>query len=201
MKKTFLALAAALVAAPALAATPFGDHVSLSGFGTVGVVSSDNDDVDFVRDGSPKGAGRRESWAVDSKLGIQADIKATSWLSATFQVLAEQRYEPGVKADLEWGFVTLKPVDGLSVRLGRTSPTVFAVSDSRNVGYANTTIRMPNEVYSLNTLKRLHGVDASYRANVAGTWLTVSAMAGDGRTGTARAPSLGSEKVRGLNVV
>jgi hypothetical protein len=199
MNKTLLALAATLATAPSFAATSFGDYVSLSGFGTVGVVSSDNNDVDFVRDNAAKGAGRKESWAVDSKLGVQADIKANSWLSATFQVLAAQRFESSVNADLEWGFVKLKPLEGLSIRIGRTPPTVFMVSDSRNVGYANTTVRMPNEVYALNTFTSLRGVDASYRMAIGGTSLTATAMAGDGKFDSVRA-KLDSKDVVGLNL-
>lgn len=200
MKLHPLALAAALLtAAPAFAATPFGEHVSLSGFGTVGVVSSDNDDTVFVRDNAVKGAGRKESWSVDSKLGLQADFKANAWLSATLQVLAQQRFEDGVNAELEWGFVKLKALEGLSVRVGRMPPTVFMVSDSRNVGYANTTIRMPNEVYALNTFTSLRGVDANYRVNLGGTWLSVTAMAGEGDFDSARA-LLDSKSVAGLNL-
>lgn len=178
-KNALIALAAASVCCtPVFAEARFGDYVTLSGFGTVGVASSDNDKADFVRDGAPQGAGKKESWKVDSKLGLQANITANDWLSGTLQVLAEQRYEPGVKADLEWAFVKIKPMDGLSIRLGRTSPAMFMISDTRNVGYANTPVRMPNEVYSLAALKRLSGGDVSYTFGALGTSFTVSAMAG-----------------------
>ncbi len=178
-KLTQIALAVATcLGTQAFAEARFGDYVTLSGFGTVGGVSSNNSDAEFVRDGAPRGAGDSVSWNVDSKLGLQADIKANDWLSGTLQVLAEQRYEPGIKADLEWAFVKIKPLDGLNIRLGRISPAVFMVSDTRNVGYANTTVRMPNEVYSLAMLKRLSGGDVAYTFGAWGTSFTVSAMAG-----------------------
>lgn len=191
---------AALCAAPAFAATQYGDHVRLSGFGTLGVVSSNNDESAFVRDGAPAGATESMSWKVDSKVGLQLDVKATSWLSGTLQVLAEQRYEPQITAEAEWAFIKLVPVDGLTVRLGRIAPALFMVSDSRNVGYANTTVRMPNEVYSLAGLKRLSGGDVSYRFDVAGTSLTVSALAGESEYRNVNI-TIPTEQTRGLNAV
>jgi hypothetical protein len=191
---------AVLSASPVFAATQYGDNVRLSGFGTLGVVTSDNDESAFVRDGAPSGATRTASWKVDSKLGMQVDVKATSWLSATLQVLAEQRYEPKVTADFEWAFVKLTPVDGLNVRLGRIAPALFMASDSRNVGYANTTVRMPNEVYSLAGLKRMKGGDVSYRFNVAGTSLTVAALAGESQYTNANI-TIESKQTRGVNAI
>lgn len=195
------AFAAALACGTAGAATRFGDNVSFSGFGTVGVVSTNNGDAIFSRDGSGAGASTQASWNVDSKLGVQTDIKANDWLSGTVQVLAEQRYDPGVKARFEWAFVRLQPLDGLTVRLGRTSPNVFMISDSRNVGYANPMVRLPNEAYFLNSLKRLAGIDASYRLPVAGQSLTVTAFGGNGTIFTNGRGELDTKKVRGLNAV
>ena len=199
LSRSVIALAA-LCAMPAFAATQYGDNVRLSGFGTLGAVTSDNDESAFVRDGAPSGATGTASWKVDSKLGMQVDVKATSWLSATLQVLAEQRYEPKITADFEWAFVKLTPVDGLTVRLGRIAPALFMVSDSRNVGYANTPVRMPNEVYSLAGLKRLSGADVSYRFDVAGSSLTVSALAGESEYRNANI-TIPTKQTRGLNVV
>ncbi|MFT4242618.1 MAG: porin [Acidovorax sp.] len=195
-----VAAVASLAAIPAAAATQFGDYVTLSGFGTAGVVASDNDKVDFVRDGAPKGAGDNASWAVDSKIGLQANFKANDWLSATVQVLAEQRHTPGVKAEFEWAYVNLKPLDNLSIRVGRTAPAVFMVSDSRNVGYANTMVRMPNDVYALNSLKRLTGVDATYRLDTPLGGLSISGMAGEGLA-VSGGTTNDAKKVRGINAV
>ena len=42
----------------------------------------------------------------------------------------------------------------------------FLVSDSRKVGYGNPWVRPPVEVYSLNPITTLDGVDASYRLHL-----------------------------------
>jgi hypothetical protein len=193
-------LAALSAAAPAFAATQYGDHVSLSGFGTLGAVTSDNSTDAFVRDGAPSGANGKPSWKVDSKLGVQLDAKVNDWLSGAVQVLAEQRYKPEVTAQFEWAFVKVKPMDGMTVRLGRIAPAVFMISDSRNVGYANTWVRPPNEVYNLAGVKKLTGGDVSYRFDLGGTSLTASAMAGNGRFNSVNA-DLEAKDLQGLNVV
>lgn len=201
-KSAHIALAvAALCSSSAFAEARFGDYLTLSGFGTVGVVSSDNDKAEFVRDGAPRGAGDKESWNVDSKLGLQANITANDWLSGTLQVLSDQRYKPGIKSELEWAFVKLKPMDGLNIRVGRTGPAIFMVSDSRSVGYANTMVRQPNEVYSLASLHRLEGVDVAYSFGVAGTTLTLQAMAGNSELGNSARGVIDAKKVRGINAV
>lgn len=191
---------AALCAMPAFAGTQYGTAVSLSGFGTLGAAVSDNKQDAFVRDNAADGANDSPVYKVDSKLGVQADVKATPWLSGTLQVLAEQRYESRVTADFEWAFIKLTPLDGLNVRIGRLAPALFMVSDSRNVGYANTMIRMPNEVYSLAGLKRLRGGDVSYQLKIGGTSLTASGLYG---RSTYNDPniSIPTESTRGFNLV
>lgn len=200
LRSVALAATLACAAGASTAATTFGDHVRLSGFGTLGVATSDNGSDDFVRDGALKGAGTGLGWSVDSKLGLQADATATSWLSGTVQVLAEQRYQGVVEGRFEWAFVRVTPVQGLNLRLGRISPSMFMVSDSRNIGYANTMIRQPNEVYALAGLKTLKGGDISYAFDVAGTTLTVSALAGRSEFTNARV-SIEAGQTRGLNLV
>lgn len=183
----------------AFAATSFGEHVQLSGFGTLGVASADQDAVDFVRDGSPTGAGNSASWKVDSKLGVQMDVTATDWLSGTVQVLTMQRTKPAVAAEFEWAFVKLKPLKGLDIRVGRTAPAMFMVSDTRNVGFGNTLIRQPNEVYSLASFKRLNGGDITYTTQVAGTTVTVQAAAGKSDLYSPSNP-MPIDGIRGLNL-
>lgn len=194
-------LTASLACGAAHADTKFGERVTFRGFGTLGAVTTDNGDAEFVRDGSLAGAKNRINWNVDSKVGLQTDVKANDWITGTLQVLAEQRIEPDVKAKFEWAFVRLTPVEGLSVRVGRLSPSVFMVSDSRNVGYANTMVRMPNAVYSLNSLKTQTGIDASYRFKLGGQFLTLAANGGTGDIVTPNNERFDAKQVRGASAL
>jgi hypothetical protein len=183
MKKLVPAAAAAFAlfgpTPAALAATQLGEYFSFSGFGTLGAVQTDSDEGKFGKDRQIGGAEKSARFDVDSNLGLQLTGTATPWLDATVQVLVGKRSKDHVEADAEWAFITAKPLDGLRVRLGRMAGPVFAVSDSRNVGYANTWVRAPNEVYAMNFFRTYDGVDANYRHDFGAIALSGSFVAGE----------------------
>ena len=69
---------------------------------------------------------------------------------------------------LEWGFVRWLPTDTIAVRAGRMSLPVFAVSDYREVGYANVLLRPIEDVYSLIPLRRFDGIDVTLDSEIGG---------------------------------
>jgi hypothetical protein len=155
---------------------------SLSGFGTLGLVHSSEDQADFGANGFiPKGAGYTREWSpeVDSRLGAQLTGTFTPQLSATLQVVVEQRQDGEYTPRVEWANVKYQLTPQFSIRLGRTALASFLVSDSRKVGYANPWVRPPEEVYSLIPLYSGDGVDASYQLQVGEVSHTL--MAGFGR--------------------
>lgn len=192
-----LAFGAAFGAAHASAAVEIGEGVTLSAFGTTGVVVTDNDDVEYVRDGQPSGATKDAEFKVDSNLGVQLNANPTPWLSGTVQLLTQQRFETNLDTEVEWAFIGLEPVDGLRIRLGRTALPMFMISDTRNVGFANTWIRPPDEVYGMALLHRLEGIDASYRFDLGASALTLTALGGKSEMHT-RGVETDVEDVRGL---
>jgi hypothetical protein len=139
---------------------------SLNGFGTLGAVYSSEENADFVADVfTAKGAGhtRQLSAAVDSRLGVQLVGNFASRLSATVQVITQERYDGTYTPRIEWANLKYQFTPQFSVRVGRTALASFLVSDFRKVGYANPWIRPPEEVYGLIPITSQDGVDASYR--------------------------------------
>ena len=71
--------------------------LAFHGFGTVGVVRSDQDHADVVSNVflQPNGAGGTDRWsaAVDSKIGGQLDMRFQPAWSAVIQVIAKHRYD------------------------------------------------------------------------------------------------------------
>ena len=203
MKSKFPLVTAAVVAlcggAVSNAWAGVEDHVTFSGFGTLGGVVTNNDDVDFRRDQQPDGANKTIDTGVDTDVGVQLNVQATSWLSATVQGLALKRYEHDKNMEIEWAFLKATPLPGLSVRAGRMAMSTFLVSDSRNVGYANTWLRAPNEVYGLALLPRIEGGDVSYTKQVGETRLTGTFMAGHSEANVI-GPTIPMKNVRGLNL-
>jgi hypothetical protein len=179
--RKFLWLAAAsftLAAAPALADRSITDMFTYNGFGTAGVARTDTNAAEFVNTGQNLGATENFDWKTDSKLGLQGTVAPTSWLSGTVQALAEERFTNHISTEMEWAFIKLSPLPGLSFRGGKMALPTFLVSDSRNVGYANTWLRAPDEVYGPAAFDTFTGYDVSYQHAVGKYTLTVGALAG-----------------------
>ena len=183
------AIAMTLCAASASAAN-WDDRVQVRGYGTLGVVHSDEDQADYVAiaDVQPKGAGYSSSWSmnVDSKQALQVDVKFSERLSATVQLLSEgvsnnswdgDRNEDFVPS-LEWANLSYKVSDELTVRAGRIVLPLMMGAEYRKVGFAQHWIRPPVEVYGLVPFASSDGLDASYRSGVGGGVNTVRAYFG-----------------------
>lgn len=181
-----MTLAAVLcLAASAAASTEETDvpMFSLSGFGTLGVVHSSEGRADFVSSiFAPKGAGHSRQWSaeVDSRLGAQLTANFTPQVSATLQLIAEQRHDGRYSPHVEWANIKYQLTSQLSVRVGRTALASFLASDSRKVAYANPWVRPPPEAYAIVPVFSSDGVDASYSLPLGNVVHTL--LAGYGRT-------------------
>ena len=142
---------------------------SFSAFGTLGLVYSSEDQADFVSSGlRPDGAGhtRDPSPEVDSLIAVQVIANITPKLSAVLQVMSEQNYDDTYSPHVEWANIKYQFTPDFSIRAGRIVLPAFLVSDYRKVGYANSWLRSPVEVYGLIPVTDNDGVDASYRLRV-----------------------------------
>lgn len=153
--------AACLLAAGAAQAQ---DAFRFSGFGTIGASITDTDDAQFVTPGQPgNGATKDVSFAPDTKLGLQGSYRFNSMFSATVQAVTKYTGEGDWDPTLEWAFVKAQPAAGLTIRAGRIGAPIFAISDFREVNYANIWVRPPLEVYSQVTFSSVDGADISYQ--------------------------------------
>jgi hypothetical protein len=189
--KLSLAAAVALALANSAAgAASFDDMFSIRGYGTLGVVHSDEAHADFVIDPNtqPKGAGHSDSWSseVDSKTALQIDAQFTSRLSAVVQLVSEsvrnntwdgdpnETYVPS----LEWANLSFKATDSLTVRAGRIALPFLMTAEYRKVGYANQWMRGPVEVYGALPFTSSDGADVSYSSSFGQAINTVRAYYG-----------------------
>ena len=158
--------ASTLFAHQAIALDDLNPTYSFNGFGTLGAVYSDEDQADFVSSWllQPNGAGHTSEWhaGVDTKLGGQLDIQFNTAFSAVLQVVVQRQNDNAWTPEIEWANIKYQFNDELSLRIGRTMLPTFMVSDTRQVGYANPWIRGPQEVYQLNPLTNLDGLDLAY---------------------------------------
>lgn len=157
-------MAMMLYAAPAGAASQ--PVFSFNGFGTAGVIRSNERNADFIGSVTqPNGAGFTRPWSadVDSKLGLQMSANFAGPLSAVVQVVAEHRYDNSYRPTIEWANLKYQVFPDLDVRLGRTADTLYLQSDLRQVGYAYPWVRRPREIYGLLPVNNKDGIDATYR--------------------------------------
>ena len=192
---------AAMLALPLALSAAFAQEaqsptVKISGFGTGALTWTNTDQAEFGRPNQASGVKKSPRTGVDSNLGLQANIGINNWLSFTAQGLVRKDAEEEYGAELGWAFAKAKLTDQLSVRVGRIGLPTFMISDYRNVGYANTFVRPPVEMYSQVPFNSIDGIDATYQHSVGDTTLT-----GQFALGGAEAPVAGDVTVRGKRLV
>jgi len=172
MKHEFLSRSAVAVAAACLLSS-FGAHAedgistTFSGYGTVAGTFTNDGDVEFTPYSNMfKGPTNELDVGFESRLGVQGTARFDSRFSATAQVLAQRRGAKDFSPGVEWLYGQYSPVDSLDVRLGRVVLPAFLLSDSRYVGYAQTWLRAPTEVYGQMPFSSLDGVQALWHKSV-----------------------------------
>jgi hypothetical protein len=175
------AMTLALGAPAAMAATQIGEHVSVSGFGTIGAMVTDNDGAQYRSDLRQfRGADKSPDFGVDSRLGLQANVKFNDTFSAVGQLLTSRR-----KSDrpvVEWLYGQASLPAGFSLQLGRMVLPTFMVSDSRSVGYAAHWLRAPQEVYAQYPGSSFDGGQLQYKATLGPVNLTAQLAAGKSKS-------------------
>ncbi|MFO7645416.1 MAG: hypothetical protein R6W95_13615 [Desulfosarcina sp.] len=183
MGKLLIAAAAAMLvcvtaAGAQVAETP---NFSFNGFGTLGVVRSDEDQADFASNlFVPDGAGYTREWSpeVDSVLGLQLTANLTPRFTGILQVVSEQRYDGTYMPEVEWANLKFDITPDLSVRAGRMVHQTFMVSEYRKVRYATPWIRPPKEVYDMIPVTNVDAIDLDYRFHFKGFTNTLRALYG-----------------------
>lgn len=152
--------------------------VKISGFGTGALTWADTDQAEFARPNQASGVRKSPGAGVDSNLGLQADFGINHWMSVTLQGLVRKDAEDDFGAEISLGFVKAKLSDKLALRVGRMGAPMFMISDYRNVGYANTFLRPPVEVYAQVTTNNIDGIDAIWQQNFGDTTITAQLALG-----------------------
>ena len=170
---------AAPLALAAVGAAHAQDVFTFSGFGTVSGVRSNTDNAEFVASTvQPVGAKRSFDFEVDSKIGLQGDLRFGPLFSATVLVLAKRDADDKFAAAAERGFLKYNYEDAFSVRAGRIALPLFMIVDNRDVGFAHPGVRLPVEVYGSLPSSSVDGADVTYRERMGGTTFVIQALGG-----------------------
>lgn len=182
MKRKLLAsLISAAVCQPVLAAE-ISDWVRFSGFGTLGIVHSSDKDADFrgnLEQNTGAGRSNTHDSGVDSVLGAQADLQFMQNLTGTAQIVTRRLSDyNSTRPYFEWANIKYQATRDLSVRAGRVVAPMFMISDSRMVGYSQTMVRPPEEVYFINPITYVNGADINYKFSSGSVLYKVGATVG-----------------------
>ena len=178
-----------------------GSSITVSGFGTAALTRTNTSDAEFARPNQLAGVTTNAKTGVDSNVGIQVTAKANDWLSFTGQGLVRKNVTDNFGAELAWAFAKAKVNDNLSLRLGRVGLPVYMISDYRNVGYANTMLRPPVEMYTQVILESVDGIDGIYQTAVGDTNITAQLSYGVTDSDSRSAYTAKFKKLSSLNVV
>lgn len=154
------------------------DAITFSGFATLGAIKTDSNDGEFVTPGQVSGATRSPSWGVDSKLGVQATGVANDMVSGTVQIVSKHNGEGNYRPGVEWVFARFSATPALAFRAGRMGLPAFAVSDFRDVNFANLWMRPPLDVYGVLPVSHFDGADAIYTLPLGGSTVTTQVYGG-----------------------
>ena len=141
---------------------------SFGGFGSVGVVHSDERQADFsttILKASGAGFSRPWSVDVDTRLGAQLGVKLDAQWSAVVQVISEQSVEHSYAPIVEWANIKYQATPDLSVRIGRIALPLLLAADYRKAAYAFPWVRTPVELYGAIPISNSDGIDVNYRWN------------------------------------
>jgi hypothetical protein len=147
-------------------ATDAGPGWTLSGFGTIGAAHSSERNADYTASAlKADGAGATRSWSanVDSRLGVQLDVRINKRWSAVLQLVSEQGLDNSYRPRVEWANVKYQATPELALRFGRIALPMFLTADYRKVGYIYPWVRPPVEGYGALPFTSSEGVDATWR--------------------------------------
>jgi len=201
MKKSLMASMLALPLAVSSAYAQDSSPIRVSGFGTAALTWINKDNVEFGRPNQAHGADKDPTTGVDSNLGLQADYTVNSWLSVTGQGLVRKDAQDDFGAELTWAFAKAKVSDDVSIRVGRVGLPVFMISDYRNVGYANTFLRPPVEMYSQVPFNNIDGADITWQHSFGDTSYTAQLAVGRSKADIYGGAEVEARDVTALNLV
>lgn len=156
-----------------------GPALDWSGYGTLAYTMADTDQAAFARFNQVSGARRTPRLGIDSNLGLQGTLAVNDWLSLTGQGLARRNAVDHWGGEVYWAYAKASLGREWSVYAGRVAAPVYMISDYRQVGFASTMIRPPQELYSQVVFDNIDGASLSYRTMAGDANLTLQLAAGN----------------------
>ncbi len=142
--------------------------LSFSGFGTLGVVSSDSKAYGY-RTNLDQGDGsfnNTPEFANSTVLGLQLDYALHGNTDLVFQSVYYNQHTVTLESTTRLAFARFSANPAWSFRLGRTALDLFLLTEYRDVGFGYIWAHPPSEVYNLLPNRYLDGVDITHNGYI-----------------------------------
>ncbi len=179
--------------------------VHISGFGTIGIVESDSEELGFRNDFSRNDAANKGeiSFKALSNVGVQLDFDFNSDWDAVTQWVVREQDEQTLDSITSLAFLRYSPSANWSFRGGRTAIDLFHLSQYRDVGIAYTWAKVPTEVYGFSPSRSIDGLDAQYNTVINGINLSSKVFFGEFEAdfSSTRNEPIEFDKMRGVRLI
>jgi hypothetical protein len=156
------------------------DNLSLSGFGTVGIMLSDSSTYGARTELSQDNGSfnDRIDYKNSSVLGLQLDYVFSDNTNVVFQSVYNSQQHLNLDSTTRLAFARITPTSDWSLRLGRIPMDLFLLTQFRDVGFGYTWAHTPTEVYGLLPFRYQDGADATHYSRLFGVSLTSNIYVG-----------------------
>jgi len=149
-------------------------ETTFSSFGTLGFTLSDSEQYGYRRNINYDEAVYRDDFDLLSRslLGLQMNSTINSNIDFTVQLVLRDVSKESLNNYLSLAFLRYSPSAQWSIRIGRTTPDIFLITEFRNVTFAYNWAAVPIEVYGMVPYEYTDGVDIDYITRLFGGTLT-----------------------------
>jgi hypothetical protein len=140
------------------------NKLQFSGFATLGAVYSNSDHHGYRKDvSSDVGVFSGEiDFKQQSLLGLQANWSISPSLDVVYQSVLRDLAKPSLDRYTTLAFLRYDVNANWNVRVGRTAPDLFLLTEYRDVDFSYVWSTAPNEVYGIVPYRSIDGVDVTY---------------------------------------
>jgi hypothetical protein len=118
---------------------------------------------------------------------VQLTANVIDWISATVQAVAYADLTSTWEPRLDWAYLRVKVLPTVTARAGYLRTPTFMFSDSVFIGYANTWVRPPLEVYNQVPAYQLRGADLTWSDSLGPVSVALQTYYGDSEVETGSA--------------
>ncbi len=160
---------------------PSNQWITINGFGTIALTSSDSDILGFRRSFYTETPVFKDSveFRTDSLLGTQLTVQPNDNLKTVFQFIARDFSEPTLDSLLQFAYVDFMVYPGISFRIGRNPLDIFVLSDYKDVGFAYPWARPVTGMYSTLFYHYYEGAEFRYTKETDNGFFNVIAYIGN----------------------